>query len=154
MPHQIRPVSHETARDSSNAAERYLHRFTPAALCLLKAAGVPLQEPFEDQKIVPADAIAWITMMSKQAFMNNRKKTVEVVLIAFCLVLWLGTSTKPLYAYADPGTGLMAIQILGATFAGFLFFIRKQVFGLFARIRKKTGKGDGSPDEPSDPAPG
>jgi hypothetical protein len=73
--------------------------------------------------------------------MRKQHKTAEVALVAFCLALWLGTSTKPLYAYADPGTGLMAIQILGATFAGFLFLIRKRILELFARIRKMTGKG-------------
>ena len=70
-------------------------------------------------------------------------------MIAFCLALWLGTSAKPLYAYADPGTGLMAIQILGATFAGFLFFIRRRIIEFFARIRKMTGKGGKSPDSRS-----
>jgi len=35
----------------------------------------------------------------------------------------------------------MAVQILGATIAGFLFFIRKRIVELFARIRKMTGKG-------------
>jgi hypothetical protein len=73
--------------------------------------------------------------------MLARRKIAEVALVAFCLALWLGTSAKPLHAYADPGTGLMAIQILGATFAGFLFLIRKRIVDLFVRIRKMGGKG-------------
>jgi hypothetical protein len=73
--------------------------------------------------------------------MTNRRKTLEVISVVFCLAVWLGTSAKPLYAYADPGTGLMAVQILGATLAGFLFFIRRRIFDLFARIRKMTGTG-------------
>lgn len=85
--------------------------------------------------------------------MRKRREIAEAALVAFCLVLWLGTSAKPLYAYADPGSGLMAIQILGATSAGVLFFIRKRIFNLFARFRKLTGKEGQSPDSPSAPPP-
>ncbi len=73
--------------------------------------------------------------------MSKRRKTLEVALVVSCVAIWLGTSAKALYAYADPGTGLMAIQILGATFAGFLFLIRKRIFDLFAHLRKMTGTG-------------
>jgi hypothetical protein len=68
--------------------------------------------------------------------MRKQRKTAELALVAFCLALWLGTSARPLYAYADPGTGLMAIQILGSTFAGFLLLTRKRVLDLFGRIHK------------------
>jgi len=71
--------------------------------------------------------------------MRRRYRIAESALIVLCVVLWLGTSAKPLYAYADPGTGLMAIQILGSTFAGILFFIRKRIVALFMRIRRVMG---------------
>jgi hypothetical protein len=74
--------------------------------------------------------------------MRKQRKIAELALVAFCLAVWLGASAKPVYAYADPGTGLMAIQILGSTLAGFLFLTRKRVFEWFARIRKMTGKGN------------
>jgi hypothetical protein len=81
--------------------------------------------------------------------MRKLANTAEVAFAAFCLVIALATSARPLYAYADPGTGLMAIQIVGATFAGFLFFIRKQVFGLFSRLRKTVNKVEQSANAPS-----
>jgi hypothetical protein len=80
-------------------------------------------------------------MPSKQVIMCKQRNIAELALVAFCLAVWLGASTKPLYAYADPGTGLMAIQILGSTLAGFLFLTRKRFFDLIARIRKMMGKG-------------
>jgi hypothetical protein len=73
--------------------------------------------------------------------MRKKRKFAEVALIAFCLALWLGTSAKPAYGYADPGTGLMAVQILGSTLAGFLFLTRKRVLDWASRIRKLAGKG-------------
>jgi hypothetical protein len=96
---------------------------------------------FKTRKIARFDDVVWVTMASKQVTMRRNCKIAEVTLVTLSLVLWLCTSAKPLYAYADPGTGLMAIQILGATIAGFLFFIRKRIVELFARIRKMTGKG-------------
>lgn len=81
-------------------------------------------------------------MPSKQVIMHKQRKIAEVALVAFCLAVWLGGSAKPVYAYADPGTGLMAIQILGSTLAGFLFLTRKRIFDLLVRIRRMTGKGD------------
>jgi hypothetical protein len=72
--------------------------------------------------------------------MRKRRKSLEVALALFSIALWLGTSAKPLYAYTDPGTGLMAIQIVGSTFAGFLFLIRKRIINLFGRLNKATGK--------------
>jgi hypothetical protein len=74
-------------------------------------------------------------MASKQVTVHKHYSVMEAAMVAFCLVLGLSTSARPLYAYADPGTGLMAIQIFGATFAGFLFLIRKRLFDLIARIR-------------------
>jgi FtsH-binding integral membrane protein len=79
-------------------------------------------------------------MPSKQIFMRKVREIVDAALVCFCLILWLGANARPAHAYADPGTGLMAIQILGSTLAGFLFLIRRRVFDLFARIRRMTGK--------------
>jgi hypothetical protein len=90
-----------------------------------------------------------ILMSLKRVPMCKKRAIAEAAVVAFCIVLWLGTSAKPVHAYADPGTGLMAIQILGAAFAGFLFFIRKRIINLFSRIRKLTGKKRESPESPS-----
>jgi len=43
----------------------------------------------------------------------------------------LGALEQPAYAYVDPGSGLLALQILSTTFAGFIFIIRKRVRQFF-----------------------
>jgi hypothetical protein len=68
--------------------------------------------------------------------MLSKRTVAEIALATLCLAVWLGSSAKPAYAYADPGTGLMAAQILASTFAGFLFLIRKRAIDMLARIRK------------------
>lgn len=42
--------------------------------------------------------------------------------------------TKPAYAYVDPGSGLLAFQILSSTFAGAIFMVRKRLRNLFNKI--------------------
>jgi hypothetical protein len=79
-------------------------------------------------------------MSSKLATALRLRKFADVFLIAICAALWIGAGAKPAYAYADPGSGLMAIQIVGATLAGFLFLTRKWILNMFARIGKLFGK--------------
>ena len=35
--------------------------------------------------------------------------------------------TKPAYGYVDPGSGLLAFQMLSTTFAGAIFMVRKRL---------------------------
>lgn len=51
---------------------------------------------------------------------------------------------QPAHAYVDPGSGLLALQILGTTFAGFIFMVRRRVYLVF---KKMTGR-----SEPKDEA--
>jgi hypothetical protein len=46
----------------------------------------------------------------------------------------LGAVEKPAYAYVDPGSGLLAFQILSTTFAGFIFILRRRVHLFFKGI--------------------
>ena len=73
--------------------------------------------------------------------MPNTRRTAEVGLIVLCVIVGFGSCAKPLYAYTDPGTGLMAIQVLGSMLAGFLFLVRKKVAELVVRLRKLVGTG-------------
>ena len=75
--------------------------------------------------------------------MRKQRQIAELALVVFSLMLWLCSSAKPAYGYADPGSGLMAIQIVGSTFAGFLFLARKRILDLCARIGKRIGIGQG-----------
>lgn len=62
-----------------------------------------------------------------------------------CVLIWivalLCVTAKPAYAYVDPGSGLFLMQVIGSTFLGFTFLIRKrikQLFGLFAKQSKEA----------------
>lgn len=43
------------------------------------------------------------------------------------LIAVLCAFTKPAYAYVDPGSGLLALQVASTTMAGVLFFVRKRL---------------------------
>lgn len=49
---------------------------------------------------------------------------------------------QPAYAYVDPGSGLLAFQVISTTFAGIIFLIRRNVRRLFGakRSRPKSEK--------------
>jgi hypothetical protein len=49
----------------------------------------------------------------------------------------LGALAQPAYAYADPGSGLLAFQIISTSFAGFIFLIRRRLRSLFGSRRSK-----------------
>lgn len=40
---------------------------------------------------------------------------------------------RPAYAYADPGTGLLAIQALGSTLIAAGWYLRRKIHALFRR---------------------
>lgn len=59
-------------------------------------------------------------------------------LFSLCVVLWwmlvLSATARPAYAYVDPGSGLLLVQMLGSTLAGMMFLLRKRVRQLFNRF--------------------
>jgi hypothetical protein len=60
---------------------------------------------------------------------------------------------RPAYAYADPGTGLLAIQAVGSALVASGWYLRRKIYALFNKggAAKQTdatpsaGKGDDSP---------
>ena len=38
---------------------------------------------------------------------------------------------RPAYAYVDPGSGFLAVQMVSTTFAGFIFLIRRRIRSFF-----------------------
>jgi len=42
---------------------------------------------------------------------------------------------QPAYAYVDPGSGLLAVQILGAAVSGIGFYLRHKILRIFGRLR-------------------
>ncbi len=41
---------------------------------------------------------------------------------------------RPAYGYVDPGSGLLAVQILGTTFAGMIFILRRNLRSIFGHV--------------------
>ena len=52
-------------------------------------------------------------------------------LITFQLLVVLDAFEQPAYAYVNSGSGLLALQIMSTTFAGFIFIIRRHVHQFF-----------------------
>ena len=49
---------------------------------------------------------------------------------------------QPAYGYVDPGSGLFLFQVIGSTFVGMTFLLRKRIrqfFDLFGRRSSKPG---------------
>lgn len=65
-----------------------------------------------------------------------------------CVIAWLfilvSSTAQPAYAYVDPGTGLFLAQMVGSTFAGMVFLVRKRIRQFFGRFtgRLADPKGD------------
>jgi hypothetical protein len=54
--------------------------------------------------------------------------TVVLFLAALCAL------AQPAYAYVDPGSGLIAFQIISTTIAGMVFMLRKRLRSLFRKM--------------------
>ena len=54
-------------------------------------------------------------------------------LIVLQMLAVLCALAQPAYAYADPGSGLLALQIMSTTFAGLIFMLRRRLRQLFGR---------------------
>ena len=66
------------------------------------------------------------------------------------LCLLLIACTRPAYAYADPGSGLLMVQIGGSMMAGVLFYIRhkiRRLFGLRSSAEETSPDNDGTHDK-------
>jgi hypothetical protein len=65
-----------------------------------------------------------------------------LILIALGAVLLF---ERPAYAYADPGTGLLAIQAAGSALVATGWYLRRKIYALFHRGATQT-----DPDRPAD----
>jgi hypothetical protein len=64
--------------------------------------------------------------------MNLLLRILPLVLILAGVALLL---EQPAYAYADPGTGLLAVQAMGSALVAGGWYLRKKIFSLFRRER-------------------
>jgi len=61
----------------------------------------------------------------------NRVKLVQIVPVILILVGALLVFERPAYAYADPGTGLLAVQAAGSALVATGWYLRKKIYSLF-----------------------
>lgn len=72
------------------------------------------------------------------------------LLTAFCVACLLLAFQGTAQAYADPGSGLLALQIIGSTLAGIGFYFRQKVGQFFIRRRVAAGGPAIKPGSPED----
>jgi len=63
-------------------------------------------------------------------------------LMTFQMLAVLCALAQPAYAYVDPGSGLMAFQIISSTFAGMIFLLRRRLHRLLMRTIRHFGSKD------------
>lgn len=68
-------------------------------------------------------------------------QTISILLIVMGAIL---LSEKAAYAYADPGTGLLAIQAAGSALIALGWYLRRKVYLLFHRGAESAQKADDS----------
>lgn len=61
------------------------------------------------------------------------RKLLQVISIVLLVAGALALFQRPAYAYADPGTGLLAIQAAGSALVATGWYLRRKIRALFAR---------------------
>ena len=72
---------------------------------------------------------------------------VTISLMGLQIMAVLCALAKPAYAYVDPGSGLLAFQMLSTTFAGAVFMVRKRL--RFFLGKHFSGNGNSTPKDES-----
>ncbi|MGB8030524.1 MAG: hypothetical protein WCF30_12775 [Terracidiphilus sp.] len=61
----------------------------------------------------------------------SRVKLLQIFPVVLILVGALLTFERPAYAYADPGTGLLAVQAAGSALVATGWYLRRKIYSLF-----------------------
>ena len=61
----------------------------------------------------------------------SRIKLLQILPVALILVGAVLACERPAYAYADPGTGLLAVQAAGSALVATGWFLRRKIASLF-----------------------
>jgi hypothetical protein len=68
-------------------------------------------------------------------------KSIYLALVAIWVFVAICITSQTAHAYVDPGSGLFVLQVVGSTFLGFAYLVRKrvsQIFGLLSKNQKAT----------------
>ena len=60
-----------------------------------------------------------------------------------CLVGFVMATIRPAYGYADPGSGLLAVQMLGAAVSAIGFYLRHKIHRIFGRWKNPANAAEG-----------
>ncbi len=66
--------------------------------------------------------------------MRKLYATLSLILLVSEILAIICAVEKPAYGYVDPGSGLLAFQILCTTFAGMIFVLRRRLRSIFDYI--------------------
>jgi len=72
--------------------------------------------------------------------MQRACRLLLIVLGVFQVLVLFLAAEKPAYAYADPGSGLLLLQIASSTVAGALFILRARLRKLFRLDKSKASE--------------
>lgn len=72
--------------------------------------------------------------VSKEGRMVSRRVLMNWVWAGIPLLAFLLCTTRPAYAYVDPGAGILTLQIIGSAFAGMIFMARRRLRSLLATV--------------------
>lgn len=61
----------------------------------------------------------------------SRVKLLQIFPVALIVVGALMAFERPAYAYADPGTGLLAVQAAGSALVATGWYLRRKIYSLF-----------------------
>ncbi len=61
----------------------------------------------------------------------SRVKLLHVFSVALILIGAVLVFERPAYAYADPGTGLLAVQAAGSALVATGWYLRRKIYSLF-----------------------
>lgn len=66
-------------------------------------------------------------------------KLLRILPLVLIFVGALLLSERPAYAYADPGTGLLALQAAGSALVAAGWYLRRKIYTLFHRAEPAAG---------------
>ena len=61
----------------------------------------------------------------------SRMKLLQIFSVVLILVGAVLASERPAYGYADPGTGLLAVQAAGSALVATGWYLRRKIYSLF-----------------------
>jgi hypothetical protein len=64
-------------------------------------------------------------------------KTIYCALLILWVFVALCVTARPAYAYVDPGSGLFFVQVIGSSFLGFIFLVRRRLAQLLGMQSKR-----------------